>query len=84
MLVTETGFDVLTLGADGANTCIAAAHPCLTWQHAVNEALRFDVEGGNVFIHDEKIGVRLIDNVVITTGAPELLSRYPRDLIVVD
>jgi Xaa-Pro aminopeptidase len=38
----------------------------------------------NVFIHAERIGVRLIDNVLITDGAPELLSRYPRDLIVVD
>jgi Xaa-Pro aminopeptidase len=37
-----------------------------------------------VFIHEERIGVRLIDNVLITDGAPELLSRTPRDLIVVD
>jgi hypothetical protein len=36
----------------GLNTCVQSAHPCLTWQHAVNEAQLFDVEGGNVVIHD--------------------------------
>ena len=37
-----------------------------------------------VFIKDERIGVRLIDNCIITDDGVEVLSRTPRDLIVVD
>ncbi len=36
-----------------------------------------------VFIADEHIGVRIIDNVLITATGAELLSSYTRDLIVV-
>jgi Xaa-Pro dipeptidase len=36
-----------------------------------------------VFIKEERIGVRLIDNCLITETGVELLSRTPRDLIVV-
>lgn len=35
-----------------------------------------------VFIGEERIGVRLIDNVLVTATGAELLSRFPRDLIV--
>ena len=38
----------------------------------------------NVFLPQEGLGARLIDNVVITEGGTELLSRSPRELIVVD
>jgi Xaa-Pro dipeptidase len=37
-----------------------------------------------VFIHAERIGVRIIDNVLVTETGAKLLSRYPRDLIVID
>ena len=36
-----------------------------------------------VFIKEERMGVRLIDNCLITETGVELLSRTPRDLIVV-
>lgn len=36
-----------------------------------------------VFIPEEKIGVRLIDNVVVQAGSAARLSRTPRELIVV-
>ncbi len=37
-----------------------------------------------VFLPRERLGVRLIDNVLITEDGAELLSQAPRDLIVVD
>jgi len=37
-----------------------------------------------VFLPAEGLGVRLIDNVIVTDTGYELLSRTPRDLIVVD
>ena len=36
-----------------------------------------------VFIGQERLGARLIDNVVVTQDGAELLSRYNRDLMVV-
>jgi Xaa-Pro dipeptidase len=35
-----------------------------------------------VFIGEEKLGARIIDNVLVTTTGCELLSRFSRDLIV--
>ena len=37
-----------------------------------------------VFVGPERLGVRIIDNVLVTATGAELLSRDPRDLIVVD
>ena len=37
-----------------------------------------------VFIHAEKQGARLIDNVLVTASGAELIARHTRDLIVVD
>ena len=35
-----------------------------------------------VYIHEEKIGVRIIDNVLVTDTGAEILSKFTRDLIV--
>jgi len=37
-----------------------------------------------VFVAEERIGARIIDNVLVTESGAELLSSYPRDLLVVD
>ena len=37
-----------------------------------------------IFIPDEKIGARIIDNVLITESGAERLSRRDRELIVID
>lgn len=37
----------------------------------------------NLFIHEEYLGVRIIDNVLITDTGAELLSERPRELVVV-
>jgi Xaa-Pro dipeptidase len=37
-----------------------------------------------VFIGEERLGARIIDNVLVTERGAELLSRESRDLIVVD
>jgi Xaa-Pro dipeptidase len=37
-----------------------------------------------VFVGDEYLGARIIDNVLVTTDGAELLSRFSRDLIVID
>ncbi len=37
-----------------------------------------------VFIPEERIGARIIDNVLVTETGAELLSRTPRELIVID
>ena len=37
-----------------------------------------------VFLKEERLGVRLIDNVLVTPTGVEVLSRTPRDLVVVD
>ena len=37
-----------------------------------------------VFLPDEGLGVRLIDNVLVTADGVEVLSRTPRDLVVID
>ena len=37
-----------------------------------------------VFIAEERLGARIIDNVLVTETGAELLSEYPRDMIIVD
>jgi Xaa-Pro dipeptidase len=36
-----------------------------------------------IFLHAERQGVRLLDNLLVTDDGAELLSSYPRDLVVV-
>lgn len=36
-----------------------------------------------VFIHEEKLGARIIDNVLVTDSGAEILSSFTRDLILV-
>ncbi|MBK7469924.1 MAG: hypothetical protein IPI73_04025 [Betaproteobacteria bacterium] len=35
-----------------------------------------------VFIGEERLGARIIDNVLVTTHGAELLTRFSRDIIV--
>jgi Xaa-Pro aminopeptidase len=37
----------------------------------------------NLFIHEERLGVRMIDNVLITENGAELLSPHLRELVVI-
>ena len=37
-----------------------------------------------VMLHRERLGARLIDDVLVTAEGCEILSRYPRELIVID
>lgn len=37
-----------------------------------------------VFLGEEKLGARIIDNVLVTESGAELLSQFSRDLIVID
>ncbi len=48
----------------------------------LEEGMQFSVEPP-VFIPDEGIGVRIIDNLLVTASGAELLSRTSRDLVVV-
>jgi Xaa-Pro dipeptidase len=36
-----------------------------------------------VFLGEEALGARIIDNVLVTTSGAELLSRVSRDLIII-
>jgi len=36
----------------------------------------------NVFIGEERVGVRIVDNILVTPGGAEILSAIPRDIIV--
>ena len=38
----------------------------------------------HAFLGEERLGARIIDNVVVTATGAELLSRYSRELMVVD
>ncbi len=36
-----------------------------------------------IFLPEERLGVRLLDNLLVTADGAELLSEYPRDLLIV-
>ena len=37
-----------------------------------------------VMIHEEKLGARLIDDVLVTETGAEILSSFTRDLVVIE
>jgi Xaa-Pro dipeptidase len=37
-----------------------------------------------VFLGEERLGARIIDNVLVTHDGAELLSRFSRELIVIE
>jgi Xaa-Pro aminopeptidase len=49
--------------------------------HALEEGMVVCVEPP-VFIPEEKLGVRLIDNLLVTKAGAEILSKFTRDLII--
>lgn len=36
-----------------------------------------------IFLYSDRLGVRLLDNLLVTADGAELLSEYPRDLLIV-
>ena len=52
-------------------------------RHVLEAGMVLSVEPP-IFIAEEKLGVRLIDNVLVTADGAELLSRHPRGMIIVD
>ena len=51
-------------------------------RYSLEEGMVISVEPP-VFIGDERLGARIIDNVLVTKDGAELLTRFSRDLIVV-
>ena len=51
-------------------------------EHALEEGMLFSVEPP-IYLPEERLGFRLIDNVLVTATGGELLSKSPRELIEV-
>jgi Xaa-Pro aminopeptidase len=51
-------------------------------KHTLQAGMVISVEPP-VFIHPEHIGARLIDCMIVTENGAEILSKRPRDLIVI-
>lgn len=88
-IIADAGFDRNRLHTTGYG--IAPGYPP-SWGESIHlfEDSTYTLEAGMmlsveppIYIHEERIGVRIIDNVLITENGPELLTTYNRDLIVV-
>lgn len=89
-VIAEAGYDRYRLHTSGYG--IAPGFPP-AWGEPINMfgGSRYTLQAGMVlsveppiFIGEEQVGARIIDNVLVTDKGAELLSRYSRDLIVVD
>ena len=85
--------DAAGLGAHRVHTLGYAVAPA--FPPATGEPLQFAEGSGhvlkagmllsicpNLFIGEERLGVRLVDNVLVTQDGAEMLSTFPRDVIV--
>ncbi|MDH3689127.1 MAG: Xaa-Pro peptidase family protein [Gammaproteobacteria bacterium] len=87
-IIADHGFDTNRVHTSGYG--IAPGYPP-SWgesihmfgdsEYLLESGMNLSVEPP-VFIHEERLGVRLIDNILITEDGPELLTSYNRDLIV--
>ncbi|HTU56123.1 MAG TPA: Xaa-Pro peptidase family protein [Acetobacteraceae bacterium] len=86
-MTTEAGLDQFRQHTSGYG--IGPGFPP-SWGEPVNlfGGNRYVLEAGMVvsvephlFIREERLGVRLIDNVLVTETGAELLSRHPRELV---
>jgi len=88
-VIAEAGLDHCRVHTTGYG--LAPGFPP-TWgepMHMLGES-RYTLRAGMVvsveppvFIGEERLGARIIDNFLVTAGGAELLSRFSRDLIVV-
>lgn len=87
-VIADHGFDAYRLHTSGYG--IAPGYPP-SWgesihmfgdsEYVLEAGMNLSVEPP-VYIHEERLGVRIIDNVLITDHGPELLTTYNRDLMV--
>lgn len=86
-VLAELGLDRYRLHTTGYG--IAPGYPP-SWGESIHlfEDSRYVLQAGMmlsveppIFIHEERLGVRIIDNILITESGPELLTTYDRDLI---
>ena len=87
-IIADAGFDANRIHTTGYG--IAPGYPP-SWGESIHMFGGSDyvLEAGMmlsveppIYIHEERVGVRLIDDVLITESGPELLTTYNRDLII--
>ena len=89
-VIEAAGFDHCRLHTTGYG--IAPGYPP-SWGEYIHffADSRYTLEAGMmlsveppVFIHEEKLGARLIDDILVTETGAEILSNFTRDLVVID